>query len=138
MPRDLARIDYEELAELRYEIRRFLHFSETAALEEGIEPRQHQALLAIKAMREACTVGALAECLFLRHQSVVGLVDRLALRKLVTRHPGDEDGRQVIVTLTKHGEEILKSLSLTHRKELKESAPRLARALQAIIRKNEH
>ena len=135
MPRDLSRIDYEELAELRYQIRRFLHFSETAAVEEGIEPRQHQALLAIKAMCEVCTVGALAEHLFLRHQSAVGLVDRLALRKLVARRPGAEDGREVIVTLTRHGEDILRRLSLTHRKELKESAPRLARALRAIIRK---
>lgn len=135
MTRDLSPSDYQELAELRFEIRRFLNFSETVALEEGIEPRQHQSLLAIKAMREPCTVGALAECLFLRHQSVVGLVDRLALRGLVTRQPGDQDGRQVIVTLTRHGEDLLRKLSLTHRKELKESAPRLARALQAIIRK---
>jgi DNA-binding MarR family transcriptional regulator len=135
VPRDLSRTDYEELAELRYRIRRFLHFSETAALEQGIVPRQHQALLAIKAMSEVCTVGALAERLFLRHQSAVGLVDRLALRKLVTRTPGEEDGRQVVVSLTRHGEDILKRLSLTHHQELKESAPRLARALRAIIRK---
>jgi DNA-binding MarR family transcriptional regulator len=134
VPRDLSPGDYRELAELRYEIRRFLNFSETVALEEGLEPRQHQALLAIKAMSEPCTVGALAESLFLRHQSVVGLVDRLALRKLVTRRPGEEDARQVIVTLTPHGEEVLRKLSLTHRRELKESAPRLARALEAIIR----
>lgn len=135
MPRDLSCIDYEELAELRYQIRRFLHFSETAALEEGIEPRQHQALLAIKAMREQCSVGALAERLFLRHQSAVGLVDRLVLRKLVTRETGEEDGRQVVVKLTRHGEDILKRLSLTHRQELKESAPALARALRAMIRR---
>jgi DNA-binding MarR family transcriptional regulator len=135
MPPDLLRIDYEELAELRYQIRRFLHFSESVAIEEGIEPRQHQALLAIKAMREPCSVGALAERLFLQHQSTVGLVDRLVLRKLVTRAPGREDGRKVIVSLTRHGDAMLKRLSLTHRQELKESAPALARALQAIIRK---
>jgi DNA-binding MarR family transcriptional regulator len=132
------RSDYEELAELRYQIRRFLHFSESVALEQGIEPRQHQALLAIKAMSEPCTIGALAERLFLQHQSTVGLVDRLALRKLVARAHGPEDARQVIVSLTRHGEDILKGLSLTHRKELKETAPALSRALQAIIRKNEH
>ncbi len=130
-----TRIDYEELAELRYQIRRFLHFSESVALEEGIEPRQHQALLAIKAMREPCTVGALAERLFLRHQSTVGLVDRLVRRKLVKRAHGDKDARQVIVSLTRHGETILQRLSLTHRKELRETAPELARVLRAIIRK---
>jgi DNA-binding MarR family transcriptional regulator len=135
VPADLSRVDYEELAELRYQIRRFLHFSESAALEAGIEPRQHQALLAIKAMNEPCTIGALAERLFLQHQSTVGLVDRLALRKLVERAHGHEDARQVIVSLTRHGEDILKRLSLTHRQELKETAPALARALQVIIRK---
>lgn len=137
MPSDLSRIDYEELAELRYQIRRFLHFSESAALEEGIEPRQHQALLAIKAMpaKEPCTIGALAARLFLQHQSTVGLVDRLALRDLVARTHGEEDARQVIVRLTRHGEDILKRLSLTHRQELRETAPQLARALKAIIQK---
>lgn len=134
---DLSRSDYEELAELRFQIRRFLHFSESIAVEEGIEPRQHQALLAIKAMPpdEVCTIGALAGRLFLQHQSTVGLVDRLALRKLVSRAHGDEDARQVIVSLTRHGEDMLKRLSLTHRQELKETAPQLSRALQAIIRK---
>lgn len=131
----LTRVDYEELAELRFQIRRFLHFSESVALEEGIEPRQHQALLAIKAMREPCTVGALAERLFLRHQSTVGLVDRLVLRKLVKRAHGEKDARQVIVSLTRHGETMLQKLSLTHRKELRETAPELARVLRAIIRK---
>lgn len=137
MHADLSRADYEELAELRYLIRRFLNFSESAALEAGIEHRQHQALLAIKAMPpdRPCTIGALAERLFLRHQSTVGLVNRLALRNLVCRTPGDEDGRQVIVSLTKHGADILRRLALTHRKELRESAPALARTLQAIIRK---
>jgi len=134
---NLSRTDYEELAELRYQIRRFLHFSESIAIEEGIEPRQHQALLTIKAMpaNEPCTIGALAERLFLQHQSTVGLVDRLTVRNLVSRAHGHEDARQVIVSLTRHGEDILKRLSLTHRRELRETAPALCRALQAIIRK---
>ncbi len=63
------------------------------------------------------------------------MVDRLALRKLVTCQTGDADGRQVIVALTRHGQDVLRKLSLTHRKELQESAPQLARAVQAIIRK---
>jgi len=130
-------MEYDELADLRYQIRRFLHFSEGVALQEGIEPRQHQALLAIKAMpeEETCTVGALAERLFLRHQSTVGLVDRLERRGLVARTCGQEDGRQVIVALTREGEAVLRRLSLTHRTELEERAPELARVLQAIMRR---
>jgi DNA-binding MarR family transcriptional regulator len=134
VPAELSHAHYEELAELRYQIRRFLQFSESAALSEGIEPRQHQALLAIKASSGPCTIGALAEQLFLHHQSTVGLVDRLALRKLVTREPGRVDRRQVVVRLSGRGEAILKRLSLTHREELRHSAPALARSLRAIIR----
>ena len=129
--------DYRELADFRFEIRRFLHFSEAAAREAGIEPQQHQALLAIKGMPSgtAPTVGVLAERLLLRHQSVVGLVDRLERSGLVQRVPGREDHRQVIVHLTHQGEAILERLSLTHREELEETAPQLARALQAVIRR---
>jgi len=134
----LSRAEYDELEDFRYQIRRFLHFSESEALREGIEPRQHQALLAIKATRPEgpCSIGALAGRLFLQHQSTVGLVDRLERRELVARTPAPDDGRQVIVTLTPQGEEILRCLSLTHRAELGEKAPQLASALQAIIRRN--
>lgn len=134
---DLSRAEFEELADFRYQIRRFLNFSEGAALGEGIEPRQHQALLAIKAMpdEEACTIGALAGQLFLRHQSTVGLVNRMERRGLVARTRGKEDGRQVIVILTRQGEGILHRLSLTHHAELEKRAPELAYALQAIMRR---
>lgn len=134
---ELSRVEYDELADFRFQIRRFLHFSESVALHEGIEPRQHQALLAIKGRRaeDECTIGALAARLFLRHQSTVGLVDRMERRELVVRAPGPDDGRQVVVALTPHGEEILRRLSLTHRAELKQRAPQLASSLRAIIRR---
>ena len=38
----LALSDYRELAELRYPVQRFLHFSEQAAQQMGLEPQQHQ------------------------------------------------------------------------------------------------
>lgn len=134
---ELSRAEYDELEDFRYQIRRFLHFSESEALREGIEPRQHQALLAIKATLSdgACTIGALAGRLFLQHQSTVGLVNRLERRELVARAPAPDDGRQVIVKLTPHGEEILRRLSLTHRAEIGQKAPQLASSLQAIIRR---
>jgi DNA-binding MarR family transcriptional regulator len=133
----LSQAEYEELAELRFQIRRFLNFSESAAHGEGIEPRHHQALLAIKAMPadEPCTVGALAGRLFLQHQSTVGLIDRMEQRQLVVRRPGRRDARQVLVSLTPQGERILERLSATHKAELAQSAPELARALRTIMRR---
>ena len=40
--------DYQALAEFRYQMRRYLHASEEAARAAGIEPQQHQILLAVK------------------------------------------------------------------------------------------
>jgi len=136
--RNLSLAEYRELADFRYQIRRFLHFSEGAALAEGIEPRQHQALLAIKAMPadQECTIGALAASLFLQHQSTVGLVDRLERRGLVARTPAQDDARKVIVGVSKEGEDVLRRLSVTHRAELEERGPDLARALRAILQEN--
>jgi DNA-binding MarR family transcriptional regulator len=133
----MTRTEYEELADFRYQIRRFLHFSEGAAHAEGLETQQHQALLAIRAMPEAepCAIGALAKRLFLQHQSTVGLVDRLERAGLVRRTPSPSDGRQVLVTLTRKGDSILNRLSLTHHAELEIQAPELARTLRAIIRR---
>jgi len=47
---DLSMADYQALAEIRYQIRRFLHFSEQTAREAGLVPQQHQLLLALKGL----------------------------------------------------------------------------------------
>ena len=39
---------YQSLAEFRYQLRRFLHFSEQAARSVGLEPQQHQLLLTLE------------------------------------------------------------------------------------------
>ncbi len=132
---ELSLSDYRDLAEFRQQIRRFLQFSEAAAREHGIEPQQHQALLALKAMPEAerPTIGALAARMMLRHHSAVELVDRMEARRLVARHPNPEDARQVLLRLTRTGEAVLRDLSLAHREELQQTGPELARALQRIL-----
>ncbi len=43
---DLDVNDYQALAEFRYQIRKFLRFSEGAARDAGIEPQHHQLMLA--------------------------------------------------------------------------------------------
>jgi DNA-binding MarR family transcriptional regulator len=136
-PRNLCPSEYQKLEEFRFQIRRFLHFSEAAARDNGIEAQQHQALLVLKGLPVGCppTIGHLAERLLLRHHSVVGLVDRLQALKLVTREPCPGDARQVLVQLTAKGERILHKLSVAHRAELEEAEPRLVAALRAINRK---
>jgi len=46
--RKLTDADYGRLAEFRYGLRRFLHWSEQQARQAGITPTQHQLLLAIR------------------------------------------------------------------------------------------
>ena len=128
-------IDYHALAEFRYDIRRFLNFSEGTVHAAGIEPQQHQAMLAIKGLpaHRVATVGVLAERLLIQHHSAVELVNRLEAKGLIRRARGIADRREVVLTLSARGERVLKHLTQPHRAELKSAAPKLIRALTAAI-----
>jgi DNA-binding MarR family transcriptional regulator len=132
---DLTPEDYAALGEFRYRIRQFLHFSEEAARQAGLEPQQHQMLLAIRALSgpHAPTIGALAGHLFIRHHSAVGLIDRLEERGLVERVRSGEDRRAVVVRLTPAGERQLGALSMAHRDELGKSGPALVELLRGLV-----
>jgi DNA-binding MarR family transcriptional regulator len=130
----LSKPQYENLAAFRYELRKFLRFSEDAAAAAGLTPKQHQALLAIKGFpgRDHVTVGELAERLQIRHHSAVGLIDRLVLERLVERDTPDEDRRQVHIRLTTRGERTLEDLSAAHREQLRLIGPGLRNLLQSV------
>lgn len=132
---DLNTTEYQALAEFRYQLRNFLAFSEQAARAVGLEPQQHQLLLMLKGLpaRDKVTIGDLAARLKIRHHSVVGLVDRVVEGNLVQRCRDEQDQRRVLVTLTPHGDDVLRRLSLLHHIELRLTGPALARTLQAII-----
>jgi DNA-binding MarR family transcriptional regulator len=135
MEKSLTSADYASLAELRYQIRRFLHFSEQASRVAGLEPRQHQLMLALKGLPTDVRprIGELAERLQVRHHSAVELVNRLAAGGYVRRHRGGEDGREVLLSLTPKGEKVLRDLSLHHRAELRMRGPALIEALRRVI-----
>ena len=124
MDKSLTSTDYQSLAELRYHIRRFLHFSEQAARKAGLEPRQHQLMLTLKGLPAGTRpkIGELAERLQIQHHSAVELVNRLAVGGYVRRHRGGEDRREVLLSLTPKGEKILRELSLHHKAELRMQA----------------
>lgn len=135
---DLARVlpeDYQALAEFRHRLRVFLHASEEAARAHGIEPQQHQLLLAAKGVApgQEATIGLLAELLQIRHHSVVELVDRLVDHGLIERRRDENDRRRVLVVLTDAGERLLERLSRFHLDELVLAGPALVRALQAVL-----
>jgi len=131
---NLKQSDYAALAEFRYHIRRFLHFSKQAARRAGIEPQHHQLMLAVKAAGGAhgARIADLAERLQVQHHSAVELIDRLEERELIRRARGLDDRREVYVSLTPQGEHILQHLTLHHREELRSAAPALITALHQV------
>jgi DNA-binding MarR family transcriptional regulator len=135
MERLLTLADYESLAALRYQIRRFLHFSEQASRKAGLEPRQHQLMLTLKGLPAGTRprIGELAERLQIQHHSTVELVNRLAAGGYVRRHRGGEDRREVLLSLTPKGEKVLRELSLHHKAELRTQGPALVAALKRAM-----
>jgi DNA-binding MarR family transcriptional regulator len=128
--------DYESLAELRYQIRRFLRFSEQASRAAGLEPRQHQMLLALKGLPNGTKpfIGELAERLQVEHHSAVELADRLVAAGYARRTRSSEDRRAVLLSLTAKGERVLRDLSLHHKDELRRQGPALIKALKLAMR----
>lgn len=122
------------LAEFRFELRRFLQFSEGASLEAGLQPQQHQLLLQIAGAPQATavTIAYAASRLGLKHNSTVELVDRSEREDLIERTADKDDKRRAILRLTRKGRQVLHKLSGDHARELNEMAPRLVRALQRV------
>jgi len=135
MAKKINSSDFKAMAELRYQIRRYLRFSENAARQAGIEPQQHQLLLAIRGLPDNLkpTIGVLAERMQLQHHSTVELIDRLVDRNLLCRLRATDDRRQVLVKLTREGEEFLKTLSLYHLQELQSAGPKFVKILQDLV-----
>lgn len=134
MKKNLSKSEYELLAAFRRALRQFFHFSEEAARRMGLEPQQHQALLAVQGFpgRDQVTLGELAEHLQIRPHSAVGLVNRLEKQGLVSRKTNPADKRQVHVGLTARGREILETLSASHRNELRRLGPGIGEMLRRL------
>ena len=118
--RKMPKEDFEALAAFRYQLRRFLRFSEEASRRSGVTPLQYQLMLQIKGFpgRQWATVVELAERLQAKHHGMVALVSRSEAAGLVKRHPSRVDQRQVEVRLTAEGERCLERLARLHRDEL--------------------
>jgi DNA-binding MarR family transcriptional regulator len=117
----LTKLDYEQLAEFRYKIRKFLRFSENAVRELEVTPQQYLLLLSIKGYpdREYATPGELAERLQITHHACVELINRCEDVGLVARRANPDDGRSVLIDLTTQGSRVLETLADTHIEELK-------------------
>lgn len=133
MADDLTDDDYARLARFRFELRRFLNFSEQAAIGAGLTAQQYQGLLALRGAGEGgLRIGQLADELLLKPHSASGLVDRLAEAGYVVRIAAEADRRRVLVRLTQQGKKLLRSLVAAHRSELRRLRPMLRELIEKV------
>ncbi len=137
--RKLTLSDYQALAAFRYQIRKFLRFSEQAVHTAGLERGQYQLMLAIKGIPEGVRprIRELADRMHIQHHSAVELVNRLEKGGYVQRERAQEDRREVLLALTPKGERVLGELALHHHEELRSAAPGLVAALQRLMPERE-
>ena len=116
----MALQQYRALADFRYELRRFLRYSEQVTRRSGMTPLQYQLLLQIKGFpeHELATIGRLAERLQAKHHGVVALATRCEKLGLIKRHASEADRRVVYLTLSEKGSRALELLARAHRDEL--------------------
>ena len=121
--------DYAQLASFRHALREFLRFSEAAAALEGLTSQHYQAMLILRGWPDGqpVSINDLAQQLLIKHNSAVGLVDRLATGGLVVREASAVDRRKVELRLSSRGRQVLARLAAAHRDELRRIGPIMKR-----------
>lgn len=127
----LSQRQFAAIAAFRYELRRFLAFSEAAAAQMGLPAQQHQALLTIAGHTDAepPSVGMLAEQLMVAPHTAAELVSRMIDAALLLKTPSSQDRRRMELALTPKAKALLDRLTAAHLDELKTLEPALTRAL---------
>jgi DNA-binding MarR family transcriptional regulator len=133
---NLHTADYARLAAFRQGLREFLRFSEEAAERVGLLTQHYQVMLILRSCPEGLTVGIndLARQLLIKHNSAVGLVDRLVKQGLVRRTVSATDRRKVELQLSARGRHVLAKLAATHRTELERIGPELKRLIAEVLK----
>jgi DNA-binding MarR family transcriptional regulator len=128
--------DYARLAAFRGAVREFLRFSEEAAERAGLTAQHYQAMLILRAFPEdqRMTINDLAGRLLIKHNSAVGLVDRLVREGLFVREASKDDRRKVELRLSARGRQVLAKLAGMHRRELERIGPTLQRLIAEAAR----
>ena len=128
--------DYAQLASFRHALRGFLRFSEAAAAQEGLTSQHYQAMLILRGWPdgEPVSINDLAQQLLIKHNSAVGLVDRLVQGGLVVRKPSTVDRRKVELCLSARGRKVLARLAAMHHGELRRIGPVMEQFFSGLTR----
>lgn len=132
---NLSLDQFQRLAEFRFQLRRFLHFSHAAAERAGVRPQQYQLLLCVEGMPDELdsTIATVAARMMLKHNSAVELVDRTIEQGLLRRVSDPTDHRRILLRVTPQGERVMASLAEYHLEELEQAGPELIRSLRRVL-----
>lgn len=121
MARDISsKEEFEALSNFRYQLRRFIRFSEDLTRKYGVTNLQYLLLLHVKGYkgRDWATISELAERLQSHHNGVVSLASRCEKLGLIYRKRGTVDKREVEIHLTPVGNKLVRRIAGLHRNEL--------------------
>jgi DNA-binding MarR family transcriptional regulator len=132
---ELSMAHYRGLAEFRYQIRRFVSFSERAARAAGLEPPQHQLMLAIYGLppSKRPNIPTLAERMSMEIDACQALAEGLLNRGMIRWAANPTDRREKLLALTEHGQQLLRNLTSLHRNQVLAVGPAFVQALGAIL-----
>lgn len=112
--------DYVALSNFRFELGRFLRFSEQASRAAGITPTQYLLLLHVRGHPGPGTVsvGELAQRLQASPHGTTALIERSRKAGLVLKRRGARDRRRSEVLLTPRGLRLVEQVATQHRRQL--------------------
>jgi DNA-binding MarR family transcriptional regulator len=133
--KDISESEFRALAELRYQIRKFVQDGDVTARKAGLEPQQYLLLLALRGLPlgSETSIRTLAERLALQHHSAVELVDRMEEHGYVKRTRSTKDRRQVLVSLQSRGEKLLQKVAQKRLIELRSNGQELVKTISALL-----
>lgn len=124
-----------DLAEFRYQLRRFVSFSEAACERAGISAQQYQLLQVVATVPagQESSISYIAERMVVRHNTAVELVDRAEKSGLVQRVADPADHRRSLVEATSRGNDLLAQLVPVHLAEVRTENGDLLHSLEQLI-----
>jgi len=130
---------YRGLSEFRYQIRKFVSFSERAARAAGLEPPQHQLLLSVQGLPppKRPTIETLSERMCLDGADCESLIASLVERTLVHWTANVGDPRKRLLAITPAGSAVLRTLTELHRDQMLTVGPTFLQALGMILSSRE-
>ena len=103
-----------------------------AETEDTVTLVQYRALVLL-ASRGAMNVGSLADALNVHQSTATRLCDRLVSRGLVERDQSEQSRREVLVSLTGPGQELIRAVTARRRAEIESVMARLTERQRAAV-----